>query len=494
MKLIMQKIQLFLNKLKYKIYRINYNLFKNYNFFIKLLISINFLIKLFEILVYEIHWDISILLLNYNKFLLKVRNLGFINFLLLLFFFILGIIPIIFFIYILFYVIKYIFKYIFLILDYIYCDDYILYTKIKYNIFYFFDKVPIILNKFYKFLFKSNWTFYFFNIILNYIKKIKNKLLSYFFKKIDYFLLIYLPKLFYKYKDKVTDDYRIFIIISYYKIKKKILIIWPWRIKLYFIKIYKKIYLRIYKKFYIYPNFKYQLIKLKYEKIYIKIYYYIRYKYTYIKYNLIWFLKVFIKSEACTMTIHAFFKLNYFRFRAYIIYISMHVYYSVGYLIIYNLYNLRTKIFKKKIYIYKGIYILKCRYTEKIKYIYSFRFCTYLAIVYHLFIWWVIVLLKTHFWIDFKDECYFLEYGDRSQSWWNLQLYAIVVKFFSKAYITNLFLHILDWKNIIYVARYYFWWFGNFKIFIYDILQYTWDHIILRKPFKKVEFKFNRFE
>lgn len=490
----MKKIKLFFNKLIYKIYKINYVLLNNNNYYFKLFKIIIYSKINLEVLIYEINWDINTFLLNYSKLIIKLKNLGIINFLILLFFTILGVIPFIIFIYILFYLIKYIFKYILLIIDFILPDDSIKYNRIKNLIYKFFDTVPVILNKIYKFLFKSNWTFFFLKIILNYLKKKKNKIMSYIFKKFDYFVLIYLPKLFYKYKDKVTDDYRIFIIISFYKIKKKILITWPWRVKLYFIKIYKKIYLRIYKKYFLWPYLKYQLLKLKFKKIYIKIYYYIRFKYTYIKYNLIWLLKVFIKSEACTMTIHAFFKLNYFRIRAYTIYILMHIYYSIGYSIIFNIYDLRTKIYKRKIYINRYIFLYICWYREKIKYIPSLRFCIYLAMAYHLFIWWVIVLLKTHFWIDFKDECYFLEYGDRSQSWWNLQLYAIVVKFFSKAFITNLFFHTLDWKNIIYIARYYFWWFSNFKIFASDFSSYTWDHIILRKPFKKVEFKFNRFE
>jgi len=490
----MGKIKLFINKLKYKIYNIMYSLLSNKIILKKLLIFLFNFIKILKVFIYEINLDINILLFNYSKFLLKIKNLGFLNYLFILFFIIMGIIPLLILIYILFYLIKYILKYIFFILDYIFNDNYKIYNKIKYIIFYFFDIVPLILFKIYKFLFKSNWTFFLIKKITNYFNKKKNKLLHYLFKKIDFFFLIFLPKIFYKYKDKITDDYRIFIIIYFYKIKKKILITWPWRIKLYFIKIYKKIHLRIYKKYILYINLKYQLIKLIYKKIYIKIYYYIRYKYTYIKFILIWFFKVFIKSEACSMTIHAFFKLNYFRVRAYIIYIIMHIFYSISYKVIYNIYYFITYTINKKIYINNSIFWFKCWYIEKIKNIPNFRFCIYLAIIYHLFIWWVIILLKTHFWIDFKDECYFLEYGDRSQSWWNLQLYSIVIKFFSKAYITNLFLHIIDWKYIIYIARYYFWWLSNLKIFICDILSYTWNHIILRKPFKKVEFKFNRFE
>jgi len=490
----MKKIKLLFNILIYNIYKKYYNLLIDYNIFFKLFIILCNFKKITEVLFYEINWDINILSLNYSNLIIRLKKLGIINNLILLFFTILGIVPFIIFIYVTFFLIKYIFKYILLILDFFFYEDNIKYNKIKNQIFNFFEIVPIILNKIYKFLFKSNWTFFFFKIILNYLKKKKDRLLSYIFKKFDYFILIYLPRLFYKYKDKVTDDYRIFIIISFYKIKKKILITWPWRIKLYFIKIYKKIHLRVYKKYYIYTSLKYQLIKLKYRKIYIKIYYYTRYKYTYVKFNLIWFFKVFVKSEACTMTIHAFFKLNYFRIRAYIIYILMHLYYSIAYNIILNLYDLRTKIFKRNVYINKYIYFFICWYREKIKYMPSFRFRVYLAIAYHLFIWWVIILLKTHFWIDFKDECYFLEYGDRSLSWWNLKLYDIVVTFFTKAYITNWIFPTWDWKYIVYKSRYYFWFFGNLWIFTCDILSYTWDHIILRKPFKKVEFKFNRFE
>jgi hypothetical protein len=490
----MQKIKLYFNILNYKLKKIIYNLLTNYKIIYNFFITIKKLYIILEVLIYEIIWDINVLYSNYNILIIKLKKLSIIKLIILLFLTILGIIPFIIIIYTLFYLIKYIIKYILLILDFYFNDDKKIYNKIKFIIINFFEKTPIILFKIYKFLFKSNWTLFFFKKFINFLKKIKNKILAYIFKKFDYFILILLPKFFYKYKDKITDDYRIYIIISFYKIKRKILITWPWRIKLYILKLYKKIHLRIYKKYILTLKLKYQLNKLKLKKIYRKIYYIIKFKYTYIKFNLIWFLKVFIKSEACRMTIYAFFKLNYFRIRAYIIYIFMHIYYNITYNIIFKIYNLN--IYFLKINIYLNIYWFKyiLWYREKIKYKSSFIFRIYLAIAYHLFIWWVIILLKTDFWIDFKDECYFLEYGDRSQSWWNLKLYSIVVKFFSKAYITNLFFHTLDWKNIIYIARYYFWWFGNFKIFILDLLSYTWDHIILRKPFKKVEFKFNRFD
>lgn len=494
----MENIKLLFNKLIYNLYKIIYNLLNN-NFIYRLLKVFFYLLRILEIFIDEMNWDIGILKSNYNKLNIKLKKIGIVKNLILIFLFILGIIPFIIIIYTIFYFIKYIFKYIFLILDFYFNDDDIKYNKIKYTIFILCEIIPQIIKKAYKFLFKSNWVYFFLKIILNYLEKKKNKIISYIFKKIDYFILVYLPKLFYKYQDKVKDDYRIFIIISFYKLKRKIFIIWPWRIKIFFLKLYKKICKKInmiknyyHKKYIVLNTLKYETYRLKYRKIYIKIYYYIRIKYIYVKFTSIWVIKVFIRSEACFMTIQAFFILNYFRIRGYSIHIFRHIYYILGYKIIFNIYILRKKYYKKYIYLNMYIYFFIIWYREKIKYIPSFRFRIYLAIAYHFFVWKFIVFVNTDFCIDFRDEFYFLVYGDTSLSWWNLKLYSIVIQFFSKAYITNLFFHTQDWKNIIYVARFYFWWFGNLEIFIYDISYFIWHHIILWKPYEDPEVIFNK--
>jgi hypothetical protein len=96
------------------------------------------------------------LYLNYNIYKIKLKNLGIIKLFILLFLTILGIIPFIIIIYFIFYLIKYIIKYILLILDFYFNDDNKIYNKIKFILINFFEIIPIILNKIYKFLFKSN--------------------------------------------------------------------------------------------------------------------------------------------------------------------------------------------------------------------------------------------------------------------------------------------------------------------------------------------------
>lgn len=497
----MKNIKLYLNKLIYFFSKAIYKLLQN-NYIYKLFIVINNLLKLLEIIIDEISWDLSLLEDNYNKLKSQLKELGIIRNLFLIFLLILGILPVFIFIYILFYFIKYIIKYLFLIIDYCISDnnyyisdDYLVYLEFKSKVFFFFDWLPKIIVTIYKFLFKSKWTSYFLKLLINYLVNKKNEYMIRFLKRFDYFILIYLPKKFYDFKDKADSEYKIYIILSYYKIKKKLLITYPWYIKIFFFRLYRKIYkiyyINVYKKifllylrYYLKNYYRYKILKLKWDKLYWKIYYFIRIRYIKIKFTLIWFFKLFIWTTAFTMTIEAFFVLNKSRLRAYSIYIFMHFYYSIAYIFISKFNNILINILKIDRFFYLILFYIKSWIFEKLNNIYNTRFYIMIGIMHHLFIWSYLIFLNTYFWIDFKQESYFLEFGDASQSWWNLQLYAIVIKFFTKAYVTipGTFWHTLKWKKLIWVARYYYWYIGNFKIKSYDISYFIWHYWILRKP------------
>lgn len=489
----MKLLKLYFNKLIYFFYRIVFKLLE-YVFILKLIILFNNFLRFLEILIYEISLDLEQLYINYNKLKISLKKLGIIKNLLLIFLLILGILPVILFIYVLFYFFKYFFKYLFFILDFFISEDNSLYLLIKNYLDLFFEIIPKFILKIYFFLFRSNWTAYFIKLIVEYLRKKKNKLVNYILKKIDYFVLIYLPEKFYNFKDKAEGEYKLFIILLYYKCKKRILITYPWYIKIFFSRLYKipynYIYWKIYPKYlkyYLRNHYRYKLLNLKWDRVYWILYYFIRYRYIKIKFTSIWFFKLFIWTTAFPMTLEAFYLLNMSRFRSYFFYIFKHIYYNITYTVISRLYIFISNLFKIDVHFYMFLFHIKCWLYMKIQDIYDKRFYALLSIAYHFFIWSYIVILKTYFWIDFQQEIYFMEFGDRSQSWWNLQLYAIVIRFFTKAHVTRpgTFWHTLKWQKIIWKIRYYYWYFGNFKLKFKDISYFVWHHWILRKPQNK---------
>lgn len=473
-------------KLIYFIYKNIYWIVINYSFFFFIYY---YLIKIFNYLVFitdEIYYDYYDIKRNFYKKFKLYLNLGLVKHIFLIFFFFAGLIPLLLFISFCFFFTKYIFKYLFLTLDFFINpdddDEDSNYYKIKYYVMYFFGYVPYIIIKIYKFLFKSRWTRFFLTMFLNYLIKKKNRLIKYFINKIDYFVLVYLPK---KYDNlKLINYHNIYVdfMIIFYKIKKKIFVTIPWFIRRFFLRIYKKIYIGIYKniilRFYrIYFLRRFlaiKLIYLKIEKLYSDIYHYCLYKYKHIKYYLIWLFKVYIWSEACYITIEAYFDLNYLNGKAYIKYIFMHLYYNFCYVIIYKWCELLKLIFKRSYY-YNCIYFYLCKLkNRKINDYYLLVWYWYYNYIYNYFILWTSIFIKTQFLIDFNFECYQVDFGDKSQTWWNIKIYDVIALFFIRAYASAPLRYKLRFFKIVYHMRFN-WFYGN----MYDrvtngIVMYFW--------------------
>ena len=459
-------------KLLYNIYKYFYLIVKQYN---NLLFIYYYLLKIFNYLIFisdELYYDYYHFRRNLSKSFKLYKKLSIFKHIFLIFFFFAGLIPLILFFSFCFFFVKYIFKYLFLTLDFFIKfdddDEESYYYKIKYYIMYFFGFIPYIIIKSYKFLFKSNWTRYFFNLFINYLKNKKDKFIRFFINKIDYFFLVYIPRKYENLKPINFHDIYVDFMIIFYKVRKRIFVTLPWFVRKFIYKIYRRIYVKIYKniilRYYrIYFLRRYLALKylwLKINKIYSDIFHYILYKYKHVKYYLIWLFKVYIWSYACYITIEAFFDLNYLNGKAYIKYIFMHLYYNFCYIIIYKWCELLKLIFKRSYYLNCFyFYIYKLR-NEKINEVYLYLWYYYYCIIYHFFIWWTLVFLKVHFFIDFNFECYQVDFGDKSQTWWNIKIYDVIALFFVRAYASAPLRYKLRFFKIVYHMRFN-WFYGN---------------------------------
>lgn len=489
-----------LKKFKFFIIKLNYYIYK-FIYKIILIESWKYLQNIYE----ELDNDIYLARRNYRNYINSYKNLSILKHILIIFFFFAGLVPLLILIFFFFFFIKYIIKYIFLTINFFFFNEKEIdeekhfYFVIQNYIWYIFEEIPLKLKNTYKFIFKSNWTLYFINKIVNYILNKYIKIKNYFINKFDYFILIYLPKKYNEleqinWQDNLHNIYVNFMIL-YYKSKKKIFKILPWKIKKFkyiliwyfkkyiFIKIYQEIIIYLFRiKILIYYYKLYVFLK-KQIKLYSDKFYYWYYVYIKIKFYYIWMVKVFLISRACWVTIEAFFLLNYKNFRAYFFFFFMNLYYNMCfkfYIILDKLYKVILS--KNYFLIYLKNYI-KFYMINKLINIQYFRMYIFIILLYFIFRWWILIFIKADFLIDLNVTMYQTEFGDRSLNWRNLKIYQVVVKFFVKAYIWKNKLYKFIFYKIVYYQR-LLWFYGNLKeLIIPEFKYYFWTKIFAIKTY-----------
>jgi len=423
-----------------------------YHFYKLLYIIINYknvarILFLIYLIYDEIIYDFYEIKKYHKKVFNNYKKLNIFKHLFLIFFFFAGIVPLIIFFIYLFFIAKYITKYIYFILDFLLDnndEDNTYYNKIKYFWIFFFNEIPMFIIKSYIYIFKTKWIKLFFLFIKNYFINKKNKILKYFLDKLDNLVLIYIPKKIEEFNTYDWNSKYIQLLIIYYKVKKYIIIIIPWRIKCYLKRIYKRIYILIYNEIYeniIRHNYRkyillpYNIIVLNYIKILIlfsKIYYFIYYKYICIYIYSVWFFKVYLFSYACFVTVEGCILILINNFKTLMGFGILYIFHIFCYFCFTIWLKLFTKIFKTTYYIKLLRYYLIVEKNKIKKYILNNRenFC--LMIVYYFVIIKIIFYLNSEFLLEVETEFYETEFGARSQTWWNLKIYQVIEKFFVK--------------------------------------------------------------
>lgn len=489
----LNKIKLYIIKLKIYIY--------NFNYKIILIKSWNYLQYIYE----ELDNDFYLTKRNFRNFRNTYKSLSILKHILIIFFFFAGIIPIIIFLFFSFFFIKYIIKYIFLTINFFFFNEKEIeeekhfYFRIQNNIWYIFELIPLSFKKIYKFIFKSNWTLYFINKIINYLFKKLKKIKNYFINKFDYFILIYLPRKYNEleqinWQDNLHNIYVNFMIL-YYKLRKKIFKVLPWKLKkikyiitwylkkYIFIKIYKEIIIYLFRiKILIYYYKLYVYLKKK-TKLYSDKFYYWYYIYIKIKFYYIWMVKVFLISRACWVTIEAFFLVNYKNFKAYFIFFFFNLYCYMCFKFYINLDKINKVILSKNYLLFYLKNYIKFFIINKIINIQYFRMYIFIIILYFYFRWWILIFIKTDFLVDLNVTMYQTDFGDRSLNWRNLKIYQVVVKFFVKAYIWKNKLYKFIFYKIVYYQR-LLWFYGNLKeLIIPEFKYYFWTKVFAIKTY-----------
>jgi hypothetical protein len=465
----MKKLNFYFTWSKYKILRFIYIFMLNKN--IKVLY--NFL----EIIIIEFLDD-----LRFFKLYLKIKKQNYLKLKLwkhffIISFIILGLIPLILAFIISFICLKYIIKYLFIFVEYWLIPENNSYSKIflgvKYNIFCFFDYIPYILKETFRYLFKNNWTRFFLSKIKDEIAWKKYKFLKNFYKKTDYFLLIYIPKKYIQLCNFIENSF-IWLILTYFKNKKRL----------------KNFYLLI-KNFYKpikYKYFKYQILyrkvmkykykfklrlrlKLKFRRnFYYSIFYY---KKTHLLFYIIWWRK-FLFSEAFRVTIYAFFFVIFHNTKASIKYIFIFIK-QITYEKLTNILYLKTRFkftLNMKVNILKSI--LEYKWLFNLSVIKTIIQKNIINLLYNIIVYKIpIFYFNKYFWIKLNYKIYFTLKSFKSLTYWNIKFYSIIIKFFKRNHpkYINLFIYNIKFIKFLYNYKINYL-IINFKNKIFDIYSY----------------------
>ena len=427
-------ILLYYEKIKYIIFKNYYEQLLNNNF-LEFMLKIFIFIDYVEHIIYYIRRDMSNLILYIKEKKKMYYNFGFIRHVLFIFFLIMGFIPFIMVLHVIFYFTKHLFKYILFTIDFFFnVENNKYFEQFSKIIIIIFEDMPNYVKLFYRFLFKKKWVSIFKKYMKNYFINKKNNILKKIFKSIDHFFLIYAPRKFIEIQDKLIDWYYL-TMIFYIRKKKKI------RKFIYFLK-HKQVRAR----------YKWRFLLKKKNRPYKIVYY----KYKQILFFLIW-LKKFIFSDVCKVTIHAFFIINYLNVKATFIYIF-----------IYSFQMLENK-YVRVFYYFLMLYYEICFYIRFFnvyaKY-YIWNSCLYyLYALFYLFVayldyafFWVLPIVFHYIkaWIIAKGNLFTIEQANYSLMWWNLKFYAVIAKFFVRLEPTELGTFIFDWKfkRVMYYLQY----------------------------------------
>jgi len=409
-----------------------------------------FMRNIIEYDLFNLKFKIDQLKVNYFK-------LSLVKHIIFLFLFFTGVVPALIFLYLIFFFFKYFFKYLYLTLDYLFpfLRTNKIYLKVIAISDIFFITLPNFLSRVFQYFFGGGWTKFLLNKIKTYLKNKWLNLLSSFFSRTDEIILVKSPNIYMKLKEKLLDLYYWFIRVFFiFQRKFKDFLI---NIRRFFSRIFRKI------------RRKYRRVSRIYDK-WFRIYYYRWYFWyirTYIYYA--WIFRKYIWSDAFRVTLEAYFFIAFWNSVACIKYSLALLYTRLQYIYSEKIFSIWSSIIYLEFFLKNSLEYLY--YRLRISKIYLYNRLIELS---RLFIFYFsssmgqIIYGSPYAWYWWRHQCYEVDKGFISLMWYSLKFYAIIQRFFRRLYPLpfRLFFFNRKIKNLAFMITYESVWIVILRRFI----------------------------